>query len=440
MNKGMKNIPKEGVIAGFALFATFFGAGNLIFPPSIGFHVGNLWIPGSIGLLLTGIILPVMAIFAVSNTGGSPKFLMDHVSPWFYTAFYLLTCTSIGMGSTMPRVAATTHEIGVSSVAPGVPIWVTVIVFFILIYFFANDQNEIVDRVGKYLTPALLLLLIIIIVKSIIDPIGKPQDLGHEAPLTYAMLTGYLTGDLTTGIITASIFLMNFSRKGFTKKESQKGVAIACVVAIIGLFVIYGGLTYLGAQATELTNEEMGKAMLLNYIVEASLGKTGLVLLAIAVALACLTTGIGISAVAADFLADFTNNKITYRMWIIIICIIGAILGSTGVDQIVNYVTPLFMMVYPVCIVLTFLGIFNRWVPNDGLYKGGILMALIFSIGDAIASTGYQAPWLTSIMSKLPLSEAGFTWLVPTIIGMIVGGILYRGKGKVHEGEWANLE
>lgn len=36
-----KSIGYEGIIAGFALFATFFGAGNLIFPPDIGLHTGN---------------------------------------------------------------------------------------------------------------------------------------------------------------------------------------------------------------------------------------------------------------------------------------------------------------------------------------------------------------------------------------------------------------
>lgn len=55
-----KSIGYEGIIAGFALFATFFGAGNLIFPPDIGLHTGNQWVLGSLGLLATGIILPIL--------------------------------------------------------------------------------------------------------------------------------------------------------------------------------------------------------------------------------------------------------------------------------------------------------------------------------------------------------------------------------------------
>lgn len=430
------SISKEGFITGFALFATFFGAGNLIFPPDIGFHVGDQWIIGSLGLLLTGIILPVLAVFAVSNTGGTPKYLMDHVSPWFYNLFYLLTTTLIGMGSTMPRVAATTHEMGISNIFPNVPIYVTVIAFFIVLYLLANDQNTIVDKVGKYLTPALLILLLIIIIKTFIVPIGTPQPHEGDNPFTYAMLTGYLTGDLTTGIITAFIFLSHFVRKGFNRQETQKGVSIAGIVAIIGLFIIYGGLTYLGAQATDLTTEAMGKAELLTFVVRESLGQLGLTLLGIAVALACLTTGIGISATVANFLAEFSNDKISYKKWMVVICIVGAVLGSTGVDQIVDYVTPIFMIVYPICIVLTFLGVLNKYVPNDGVYKGGILMAFIFSIGDALLSVGYSPDWLLNLTSYLPLSELGFTWLIPTIIGMIVGGIVGKDTGKIHEGEW----
>lgn len=428
-----KSIGYEGIIAGFALFATFFGAGNLIFPPDIGLHTGNQWVLGSLGLLATGIILPILSIIAISNTGNSSKTLMDHVSPWYYTVFYLLTTTLIGMGSTMPRVAATTHEIGISTVFPNVPIAVTVVIFFILIYIFTSDQHHIVDRVGKYLTPVLLLFLLAIILKTFISPIGTPQATGNDHPFTSSMLTGYLTGDLITGIITANIFLANFAYKGFNRKELKKGIFIASIVSVIGLFIIYGGLVYLGATGTDIVQGEVGKAELLVQLVRESLGTLGLTILAVAVSLACLTTGIGISATVAAFLADFTKDKISYKMWLIIICIVGTLLGVSGVDRLVDYVTPLFLVIYPMCIVMTFLGLINHILPNDGAYKGGVLMAFLFSLGDAILSTGIQSPFLAKINSLLPLSSIGFGWLVPTIIGMIAGLIIFRGTGKVEE-------
>ena len=43
------NRKKEVLILGFALFAMFFGAGNLIFPPSLGIEMGKDWLVAGIG-------------------------------------------------------------------------------------------------------------------------------------------------------------------------------------------------------------------------------------------------------------------------------------------------------------------------------------------------------------------------------------------------------
>ena len=85
MNK--KNFWKDTIIVGLALFSTMFGAGNLIFPPQIGLFSGDQWVLGVLGLLLGGIVLPVLALWAVNNVGDKSQDLMGHVSPWFYNAY-----------------------------------------------------------------------------------------------------------------------------------------------------------------------------------------------------------------------------------------------------------------------------------------------------------------------------------------------------------------
>ena len=40
---------KDVILTGFALFAMLFGAGNLIFPPVVGFTNGDNWIVSAIG-------------------------------------------------------------------------------------------------------------------------------------------------------------------------------------------------------------------------------------------------------------------------------------------------------------------------------------------------------------------------------------------------------
>ena len=57
---------KKILISGFALFAIFFGAGNLIFPPFLGMHSGDGWFVSSIGFNLSDSLLILLGILAVS--------------------------------------------------------------------------------------------------------------------------------------------------------------------------------------------------------------------------------------------------------------------------------------------------------------------------------------------------------------------------------------
>lgn len=428
MNK--KNFWKDTIIVGLALFSTMFGAGNLIFPPQIGLFSGDQWVLGVLGLLLGGIVLPVLALWAVNNVGDKAQDLMGHVSPWFYNAYYLIGCSFIAMGSTLPKSAATTHEMAIQPLFPNVPIWITVIVFFVLVYFFACDPNSVIDKLGKYMTPILVVLLAIVLIKGVISPVGTPVDTGIDNAFGDAILTAYNTGDLTVGIMFASVILLDLRRRGYTGKECKKGGFMAGVVSIVVLFAVYGTLTYIGACASGVYPQDTAQTALLSGIIQDIMGPVGMACLGGAVALACLTTAVGIGTTCVGFFYDFFKRKIPYKVLVLIACIIGIFMGITGVQNIVNYVTPIFLVVYPALIVNTVLGLLNKYLPNDGFYKGGVLMAAVVSLGDAVLSVNPNIGWLRNFMDLFPFSGLGFAWVVPTIIGMIVGAIICRGKPK----------
>lgn len=424
-----KGFVKDSIIVGLALFSTMFGAGNLIFPPQIGLTTGTQWYLGALGIVLTGVILPVLAFWGVNNVGTDIKCLMGHVHPKFYDWFYVIGCILVGVGSTLPRSGATTHEMGVLSIFPNVPSWVTMIIFFALVYFFGCDQNKVVDKLGKYLTPLLLLLLAIVLVKGVLDPIGTPLETNPTAPVTSSMLTGYLTGDLTVGLMCANIFISGLLAKGHTDPaDRKKSGLLVGMVSIVVLGLIYIALTYIGACGGAFYDLSTPQTTLLSGLVGKTLGTVGKVCMGIAVGLACLTTAIGIGSTGAMVINEVSKNKISYRLWMAIACVVGAIFGSFGIQNIINYVTPIFLIMYPICIVFTILGLVDKWVPNDGVYKFGVTVAGVVSVGDAILSVAPDLTWLRNLMSIIPLFEQGFSWLIPTIIAMVVGGILYRGK------------
>ncbi|HSP83958.1 MAG TPA: branched-chain amino acid transport system II carrier protein, partial [Gillisia sp.] len=62
---------KESLIVGFALFALFFGAGNLILPPFLGFFAGTKWYLVAFGFALSAVGLPLLGIFAHARIQGS---------------------------------------------------------------------------------------------------------------------------------------------------------------------------------------------------------------------------------------------------------------------------------------------------------------------------------------------------------------------------------
>ena len=72
------------LFVGLAFFASYFGAGNLIFPPMLGLQSGSNWLSGMIGMLASGVGLPILAIIVLGMCGSVQK-ISDHVNKKFYT-------------------------------------------------------------------------------------------------------------------------------------------------------------------------------------------------------------------------------------------------------------------------------------------------------------------------------------------------------------------
>lgn len=176
---------------------------------------------------------------------------------------------------------------------------------------------------------------------------------------------------------------------------------------------------------------------LLSGLVGRVLGGFGKVCMGLAVSLACLTTAIGIGSTGASVINEVSKGRISYKLWMGIACVVGAVFGSFGIQNIINYVTPIFLIMYPICIVLTVLGLVDKWIPNDGVYKFGVAVAGIVSVGDAILAVAPNLDGLRKVMYMIPLAEQGFSWLIPTVIAMVIGGIVYRGKPRYNYGETA---
>ena len=99
--------------------------------------------------------------------------MASRVGPRFAMISTAILTLAIGPFIAIPRTASTTYELGVVTLLPEASSMVTTLIFFAICLFFVLKPTSIVDTIGKFLTPVLLIVLIAIIVKGIFIPIGE---------------------------------------------------------------------------------------------------------------------------------------------------------------------------------------------------------------------------------------------------------------------------
>lgn len=413
------------LVIGLALFAMFFGAGNLIFPTYIGLLSGDKWFISLMGFLLTGIGLPLVGIIVMSKNDGDFEKFAGKVGVNFSKILGIVIMLAIGPLLAIPRTGATTYEMGVKPLFPNVsPILATSIFFAINLYFVINPSS-VIDKIGKILTPILLVMLSIIIVKGIITPIGELKVTAIENPFSRAFIEGYQTMDALASTVFAGIVIASVVSKGYKDKKDQiKLTVLSGAIAALGLLLVYGGLMYLGATTSKIYNQEIAKTALTIEITQRLLGNFGKIALAVAVTFACLTTSVGLTATAGEFFSKLTKNKVTYKAVVILVTVFSAIVSNFGVEKIVKIAVPLLVTVYPVVIVLIALNIFDDFIKNKNSYKGAVYVTLLLSIVDGISAIGINLSKLQNILSRLPFAKAGFGWILPAMLGLLISSAI----------------
>jgi LIVCS family branched-chain amino acid:cation transporter len=414
-------------LVGMALFAMFFGAGNLIFPPYMGFLSGSVWSIALLGFLITGIGMPLMGIIAAARAGGTIEHLAGRVGPRFARVLSIVVILAIGPLLAIPRTAATTFEMGVRPNLPWLPAAVSSVIFFTITLFFALNRTTVVDKIGKILTPFLLVTLVTIIVKGIVSPLGPLTPGVLDTPFSSGFREGYQTMDAMASIVFAEIIIVALVYKGYKDVRNQvKMASLAGVIAASGLGLVYGGLMYLGATSRGLFAADIERTTLLINIAHGILGGAGKVALGLAVSLACLTTSIGLTATVGDYFSGITKGKLKYKRICVATVLFSGVFATVGVTKIVQIAVPLLVLVYPVAIILILLTTIGRRAIPRSVYIGAIAGALATSVFDALTAAGLPITVVNNLLGNIPLAEAGFPWILPAAAGGILGAFFIK--------------
>ena len=284
----MKLGKKKMLLVSFMLFSLFFGAGNLIFPPFLGQNAGEKMPLAVLGFLITAVALPVLGVIVVARFDGLDK-LSQKVGVRFSMIFTILIYLSIGPGLGIPRAASVPFEMAVAPYLPkeaSVTICMVAFsfVFFILAGWLAMTPNKLVERIGKFLTPTLLLLLVFVFINYVFrgeTNIAAAQEAYAGSPLAQGFLEGYQTMDtiaaLNFGLVIATTItgLGIESKKGVMRYTVRAGIFAGTILSLVYLM-----LSYMGMGSSGVFPIQENGAWTLRCIVEQLFGGPGAVLLA----------------------------------------------------------------------------------------------------------------------------------------------------------------
>lgn len=413
------NTMKDIIIIGFALFAMFFGSGNLIFPPYLGRLAGSEYVTAMIGFMIMGVGLPLLGVMATAKAGGSFDEIGNKVGKTFSIVLMTALILAIGPFLAIPRTAATTYEISIRPFLPNISPVLIIAIYFAINLFFVLSPNSIVDIIGKFLTPILLITLLVLIVKGVFVPVSTLTDNTLTNTFTSSLIEGYQTMDALAAVCFGGIIVTAIKAKGYNStNEIIKMTLKSSLIAIGGLGIIYGGLMYLGAHTASFAGE-IEKTALVIMLAKQILGEAGTIFLAIAVALACLTTSIGLTSTGATYFSNLSKGKISYKVAAVLISILSMAIALLGVDRIVGLTTPVLKILYPIIIVLVLLTLLGKFVSSSKVYKVTVYVTLIVVLVDVLGKF-FNITFINDLVSYLPLSDVDFTWLIPALIAFCI--------------------
>ena len=427
----MKLGKRDLLVVSVMLFALFFGAGNLIFPPFLGQNAGTHTLAAMVGFLATAVILPVLGVVVVARFDGLEK-LGQQVGKRFALVFTLLIYLSIGPGLGIPRAASVPFEMAVAPYLPqgaNLSLWMAVysLVFFLVALWLCLSPGKLVNRIGRGLTPAMLTLLTLLFVCFLFrgeTQVAQPRDSYAAAPLLKGFTEGYNTMDTIAALnfgLVISTTLASFGLR--EKRDRMRYTVLAGLLAGTILALVYAMLSYMGMCSSGVYALQDNGAWTLRCIVYQVFGGTGAVLLAAIFTLACLTTCVGlINSISQYFSTLFAG--VSYRTWVFVITFFSLLVCNLGLNMILSISVPVLNAIYPVSIVLILLGLsHDLWKRNPFVYPMTVLGTAAVSVLYALGDAGVPLGSLGQLLHRLPLYKMGFGWL-GVALGMLALSLL----------------
>jgi LIVCS family branched-chain amino acid:cation transporter len=348
------------------------------------------------------------------------------VSPIFAT-LYAICIYAISIALPSPRTASVTYEMAIAPYFNVSPL-VTSSSYFALVLLFVLNRSKLLDLLGKWLTPLIIIILVVTVCMGLFLPSPPPRDTDFAAPFAAGILEGYQTFDAIGGVVVGGVIVISFAMKhSYSYIQKRKIIGRAGLLAGFGLCLIYTGLIAVGARYSAEA-PVANRTELLTLMSTDTLGRIGTSFLAVLVALACFTTAVGIVTGTADFVKGLLgNSQRAYVVTAIMGCMLGVAMGQFNVAYIIDVAVPALMLIYPLTIVLIILNVVPSRFASPQVFKGVVLATLVFSLPDFMDA---MVEWdvITIIKRYVPLASENLGWLLPAGIAFAISNLLGESK------------
>lgn len=427
---------KKGALTGLLLFGIFFGAGNLIFPPTLGAQSGDNFLPAIAGFVFSGVGIAVLTlIIGTLNPKGYIYEISKKISPWFATVYLAALYLSIGPFFAIPRTATTSFEVGISPLldqaGKSFGLIIFTVLYFVAAYLIALNPSKILDRIGRILTPVFAILIVVLVILGAFKYGGNAPQVASGTYQASAFGTGFLEGyntlDALASVAFSVIAVQTLKQLGFSsKKEYISTIWVVGIVVALAFSALYIGLGFLGNHFP-VTEEAMKSGTpgvyILSQATQEIFGSTAQIFLAVMVTVTCFTTTVGLIVSTAEFF-NGRFPQISYKIYATVFTLIGFAIANLGLSAIIKYSVPVLVVLYPITIAIVMIVIVNKFIA---LSKPGMQLTVgivtVIAIASVLGST-FKVEVLANIVNALPFAEASLPWLVPAIIGILLSLVL----------------
>ena len=416
--------PLDVLALGFMTFALFLGAGNVIFPPSAGLAAGEQMLPTAIGFLLTAVGLPLLTLIALARVGGGLAELTSPLGYWPGLLLSVAVYLAIGPLFATPRTAVVSYELGVVPFVQDS--WQALLgystLYFAAVIFLALKPGQLVDRVGKYITPILLIGLVLLGAAATFFPAGEMASVApdyKEGALVKGFLQGYLTMDTLGALVYGIVITTAIRDRGVgTERLITRYTVMAALVAAMGLSLVYFALFYLGSTSSALVGADANGGEILSAYVQFRFGTAGSLLLAVVIILACMTTAVGLLTACGEFFSKLLPFSYAQVVWAF--GVFSMLVANQGLDSLIKVSIPVLVGLYPLAIVLVCLSLLGqRLARPQNIMRPVMLVTLVFGVIDGLKTAGFipaEGTWL----DVLPLAGQSLGWLIPVLVTLLL--------------------